>query len=91
MEESLDKQLDDTMNVHGVVGVLAADHQGLCLASKGNAQVSGAGLMSSLAEAGKQLSSDEQKCPVVCLESDTCNILIKSHDNVTMAIYKVAS
>ncbi|XP_077982175.1 ragulator complex protein LAMTOR5 homolog [Glandiceps talaboti] len=90
MENSLEKHLDDTMNVHGVVGVLAADQQGLCLGAKGNAQVSAAGLISGLAEAAKGLSPDGLS-PVVCLESDTCNILVKSHDAVTMAVYKVAS
>ncbi|XP_070558529.1 ragulator complex protein LAMTOR5 homolog [Ptychodera flava] len=91
MESSLEKHLDDTMNVHGVVGVLAADQQGLCLGAKGNAQVKSAGAISGLSEAAKQISTDGQTSPVVCIESDTCNVLIKSHDTVTMAIYKVAS
>ncbi|RMX60604.1 hypothetical protein pdam_00001365, partial [Pocillopora damicornis] len=45
-----------------------------------------AGLISSLAENAKQIYPD--RVPVICLESDACNLLVRSEGNVTVAIHK---
>ncbi|CAH3112674.1 unnamed protein product [Pocillopora meandrina] len=89
MEKSLDSHLDDIMSEHGVIGVLCSDQQGLALSAKGTANPMYAGLISSLAENAKQIYPD--RVPVICLESDACNLLVRSEGNVTVAIHKVPS
>ncbi|CAH3112757.1 ragulator complex protein LAMTOR5 homolog [Pocillopora verrucosa] len=89
MEKSLDSHLDDIMSEHGVIGVLCSDQQGLALSAKGTANPIHAGLISSLAEDAKKL--DPNTTPVICLESDACNLLVRSEGDVTVAIHKVPS
>uniref|UniRef100_A0A670IYX2 Ragulator complex protein LAMTOR5 n=1 Tax=Podarcis muralis TaxID=64176 RepID=A0A670IYX2_PODMU len=38
-----------------------------------------------------KLTSDPTDIPVVCLESDTGNIMIQKHDGITVAVHKMAS
>ncbi|CAG9567575.1 unnamed protein product [Danaus chrysippus] len=42
MEKELDKVVEEIMSTPNVNGCLVADHQGLCLASKGSAHVDSA-------------------------------------------------
>lgn len=91
MEKTLDSHLDEIMAEHGVIGVLCADQQGLALAAKGTASPVNAGLVCSLVQDARKLFPGTESQPVVCLESDACNLMIKSEDNVTVAIHKVPS
>ncbi|KAL9959442.1 hypothetical protein ACROYT_G032767 [Oculina patagonica] len=91
MEKSLDSHLDDIMSEHGVIGVLCSDQQGLALSAKGTANPMYAGLICSLVENAKKLYPDSEPQPVICLESDACNLLVRSEGNVTVAIHKVPS
>ncbi|XP_017935304.1 ragulator complex protein LAMTOR5, partial [Manacus vitellinus] len=50
-----------------------------------------AGIISVLAQQAAKLSSDPTDTPVVCLESDTGNIMIQKHDTITVAVHKLAS
>ncbi|XP_033114715.1 ragulator complex protein LAMTOR5-like [Anneissia japonica] len=89
MEGELDIQLDKTMNAPGVTGVICTDQQGLCLGVKGESLSQSAGLVTGLAQQAALLSSDGSKVPVVCLEYEKGNILIKSEKGVSMAVRKV--
>ncbi|XP_072181614.1 ragulator complex protein LAMTOR5-like [Diadema setosum] len=89
MEQNLDKLLDDTMESQGVMGVLCADKQGLCYSAKGTASADSAGLVASLAQQASLLVRESPNAPVICLESDGGNVLIKSHQDVTIAIHKM--
>lgn len=88
MENQLESELEETMNNPGVVGVLCSDKQGLCLSAKGTASPESAGLISALAQQAAQLLPDSTP-PVICIESDKGNVMIKTHENVTMAIHKM--
>ncbi|XP_068713711.1 ragulator complex protein LAMTOR5 homolog isoform X2 [Montipora foliosa] len=79
------------MSEHGVIGVLCCDHQGLALAAKGTANPIYSGLVCSMVENAKKLYPNKESHPVICLESDACNLLVKSEGNVTVAIHKVPS
>ncbi|XP_071960928.1 ragulator complex protein LAMTOR5-like [Antedon mediterranea] len=88
MENELDTQLEKTMAAPGVSGVICTDQQGLCLGVKGEALLESAGLVTALAQQATLLSTDGSKVPVVCLEYDKGNILIKSEKGVSMAVRK---
>lgn len=91
MEKSLDSHLDDLMSEHGVIGVMCCDKQGLALEAKGTANPMYSGHVHSLVESAKKLYPSKEPHPVICLESDACNLLIKSEGNVTVAVHKVPS
>ncbi|XP_031552078.1 ragulator complex protein LAMTOR5 homolog [Actinia tenebrosa] len=91
MEKSLETHVEELMLEHGVIGVLCVDEQGLALTAKGTANPVNAGPISSLTESAKKLYPEIEPQPVICLESDACNLLIKSQDKVTTAIHKVPS
>uniref|UniRef100_A0A8V1A8Q5 Ragulator complex protein LAMTOR5 n=1 Tax=Gallus gallus TaxID=9031 RepID=A0A8V1A8Q5_CHICK len=50
-----------------------------------------AGVISVLAQQAAKLTSDPTDTPVVCLESDSGNIMIQKHDSITVAVHKLAS
>uniref|UniRef100_A0A8B9U188 Ragulator complex protein LAMTOR5 n=2 Tax=Anas TaxID=8835 RepID=A0A8B9U188_9AVES len=50
-----------------------------------------AGVISVLAQQAAKLTSDPTDIPVVCLESDSGNIMIQKHDSITVAVHKLAS
>ena len=50
-----------------------------------------AGVISVLAQQAAKLTSDPTDIPVVCLETDNGNITIQKHDDITVAVHKVAS
>ncbi|XP_013395099.1 ragulator complex protein LAMTOR5 homolog [Lingula anatina] len=88
MEKALERQLDETMNNPGVVGVLCADKQGLCLGARGTGERQTCGLITSLAETAQKLHPDESSSPVISIETDNMQILIKSKEGITTAVYK---
>ena len=90
MEKVLEKHLDETFRLPGVAGVLCADENGLCLAAKGIAEKSAAGNIASIAKQAAQLHPNSSSHPVICIESETGSVLIKSQDDITMAIYKAS-
>ncbi|EDO45318.1 predicted protein [Nematostella vectensis] len=91
MEKDLESHVDDVMSEHGVVGVMCTDDQGLSLIAKGTANPATAGFVQNLAESARKLYPDSEQQPVICLESDACNLLIKSQNKVTIAVHKVPS
>ncbi|XP_041458776.1 ragulator complex protein LAMTOR5-like [Lytechinus variegatus] len=89
MEQNLDKLLDETMDAPGVMGVLCADKQGLCYSAKGTVSSGCAGIIASLSQQASLLVPENNSTPVICLESDKGNVMIKSHQDVTIAIHKM--
>ncbi|XP_041347815.1 ragulator complex protein LAMTOR5-like [Gigantopelta aegis] len=90
MEKNLEKQLDETFRIPGVTGVLCTDKNGLCLAAKGTAKKQTSGPISALARQAKDVSSQAGTSPVVCIESETGSVLIKSEDGLTVAVFKAS-
>ncbi|XP_065829647.1 ragulator complex protein LAMTOR5 homolog [Oscarella lobularis] len=88
MESALDKQLDESMAQTGVVGVMCVDQKGLCLGVRGNSTPEGAGHVATLANKARELAPYGVE-PVVVLESPGCNVLIKQHNGITLAVNKV--
>jgi hepatitis B virus X-interacting protein len=88
MENALERQLDETMNQSGVVGVVCADAKGLCLGARGNGSAQAAGHITTLADKARELAPYGSD-PVIVLESPGCNVLIKQQDGVTLAVNKV--
>lgn len=62
-----------------------------CLAGRGTLSDEHAGVISVLAQQAAKLTSDPTDIPVVCLESDSGNIMIQKHDSITVAVHKLAS
>ncbi|XP_033647187.1 ragulator complex protein LAMTOR5-like [Asterias rubens] len=89
MESNLERLLEETMTGPGVVGVLCADKQGLCLSAKGTALPESAGLITALSQQAALLKPESTATPVICLESDKGNILVKSHEDTTLVIHKM--
>ncbi|XP_071817807.1 ragulator complex protein LAMTOR5-like [Apostichopus japonicus] len=89
METGLNNEIEETMNQQGVVGVICTDSQGLCLGAEGTASPHSAGVIAALALQAMQLSPEQSSAPVVCLESDKGNVLIKSHNDITVAVHKM--
>ncbi|NWX28391.1 LTOR5 protein, partial [Notiomystis cincta] len=50
-----------------------------------------AGIISVLAQQAAKLTADPTDTPVVCLESDSGNIMIQKHDSITVAVHKLLS
>ncbi|NXB86682.1 LTOR5 protein, partial [Vidua chalybeata] len=80
-----------SMKSPAVVGVLCTDSQGLNLGCEGTLSDEHAGIISVLAQQAAKLTSDPTDTPVVCLESDSGNIMIQKHDSITVAVHKLLS
>ncbi|KAG7283871.1 hypothetical protein CRUP_034058 [Coryphaenoides rupestris] len=91
MEAALEQHLDETMKHPAVVGVLITDQQGHNLACRGSLSDEHGGVVSVLAKQAAGLSKDPTDSPTVCLESDTGNVLVRSHGSITVAVHKMAS
>uniref|UniRef100_A0A8C4V3H2 Ragulator complex protein LAMTOR5 n=1 Tax=Falco tinnunculus TaxID=100819 RepID=A0A8C4V3H2_FALTI len=61
------------------------------LTGRGTLSDEHAGIISVLAQQAAKLTSDPTDTPVVCLESDSGNIMIQKHDSITVAVHKLAS
>ncbi|XP_025912294.1 ragulator complex protein LAMTOR5, partial [Apteryx rowi] len=61
------------------------------LVGRGTLSDEHAGVISVLAQQAAKLTSDPTDTPVVCLESDSGNIMIQKHDSITVAVHKLAS
>ncbi|XP_017273209.1 ragulator complex protein LAMTOR5 [Kryptolebias marmoratus] len=91
MESSLEQHLDDTMKNPAVVGVLCTDQQGHNLGCRGSLSDEQGGVVSVLAQQAAALTKDPTDTPTVCLESESGNILVRSHGTITVAVHKIAS
>ncbi|XP_065912516.1 ragulator complex protein LAMTOR5 homolog [Dysidea avara] len=91
MEIAVENQMEDIMAQPGIIGALCADDQGLCVSAHGTLQPSAAGVVKELVSKAQELkhgkAPDDQ--PVVTIELDTGNILMKSHGDITLAVHKV--
>ncbi|KAF6032413.1 LAMTOR5 [Bugula neritina] len=87
MEKSLEKHMTNVLNNHGVTGMICVDKHGLCLGVKGNADTKASGCLAAISQEAEKIIPNLDT-PVVCIESSSSNILIKSHEDCTTAIYK---
>lgn len=87
MEKELDKVIEEIMSTPNVSGCLVGDHQGLCLASKGNVHVDSAGIIVAISEQACKIQPN-LKPPTVCLETDNKQCLIQRHGTITGALFK---
>jgi len=88
MEKNLDAHMDKLMNTKAVTGVLCANDDGLCLQARGTLQKESAGVMCELIHLATKLEPSNATKPVVCLESDTTQIMICSEGKTTLAVHK---
>ncbi|KFM77170.1 Hepatitis B virus X-interacting protein-like protein, partial [Stegodyphus mimosarum] len=88
MEKNLHKVLDDVLNKPGVTGVLCADGNGLCLASRGVVDCSASGSLVHLMQLSSKL--EPSKVPILRLQSDTKDILVQSEGGLTLAVVRNA-
>ncbi|XP_051890741.1 ragulator complex protein LAMTOR5 [Pristis pectinata] len=89
MEAVLEQQLRETMKNPAIIGVLCADEQGLNLGCRGSLIDEHAGVVSVLAQQAAKLTTDPTDVPVICLESDNGNIMIRKHGSITIAVHKM--
>jgi predicted regulator of Ras-like GTPase activity (Roadblock/LC7/MglB family) len=88
------KEIDDVMLQPGVTGVVCADADGLCICAYGNTSRASAALISAVASQAAALRpavngpSGSSSSPVVVIETDAGQTMIKSHAGITTAIYK---
>uniref|UniRef100_A0A3B5LCJ3 Ragulator complex protein LAMTOR5 n=1 Tax=Xiphophorus couchianus TaxID=32473 RepID=A0A3B5LCJ3_9TELE len=80
-----------SMKNPAVVGVLCTDQQGHSLGCRGSLSDEHGGVVSVLAKQAAALPKDPTDSPTVCLESDSGNILVRSHGSITIAVHKIAS
>ena len=90
MESDLENAVCELMQERGVVGVICTNKEGLALAVDGASEVH-AGVVSKLAQEAAKLYPEIDQSPIVVLESDTCNLLIRSCEGTTTGIFKVPS
>lgn len=70
-----------------IVGLLVVDNRGLCIQAEGVGDPTAAGLLGSLANQAALLEPGRDN-PVVLLETDQYNYLVKKQENVTVAVVK---
>ncbi|XP_028850118.1 ragulator complex protein LAMTOR5 [Denticeps clupeoides] len=91
MESVLEQHLEDTMKSPGTLGVLCTDQQGLSLGCRGSLSDEHGGAVSVLSKQAASLTRDPtDPTPTVCLESDSGNILIRTHGTITVAVHKMS-
>lgn len=86
MEKNLHKALDDILAKPGVTGVLCADENGLCLASKGVIDSSSSGSLVHLMQLASKL--EPSRSPILRLESEAKDILVQSDGGLTLAVVR---
>eukprot|EP01114_Cavostelium_apophysatum_P024761 TRINITY_DN9813_c0_g2_i1.p1 TRINITY_DN9813_c0_g2~~TRINITY_DN9813_c0_g2_i1.p1 ORF type:complete len:100 (-),score=8.79 TRINITY_DN9813_c0_g2_i1:308-571(-) len=85
MDAQLNQTVTQIMSQNGVVGVICTDKNGLSLASKGKVTTDMAGFVYGISSRAKQLGSDD---PVILIETDSSNILIRNQDDMTIALFR---
>jgi len=96
MENALAKVLTDTSEIDSelldekseVLGVLAADNQGLCVLSQGEIDKNLAQVVSSLAKVAAQIEPNNENIPTIVLESKSKKLIVKDEEDVVVAILK---
>eukprot|EP00039_Didymoeca_costata_P027293 m.18121 g.18121 ORF g.18121 m.18121 type:complete len:92 (+) comp6201_c0_seq1:129-404(+) len=88
MDKELHATVDSCLQQEKVTGVLCSDLSGFSIAARGDMNSSQAGCIASLAARAALLEKGQETAPVITVESDNFSILIRRHNNVTMAIKK---
>lgn len=92
MEASTEDQLDRAMEQPDVVGIIVADHHGLCVGYRGEAHPNRAGQVASLCHEANKLINNPKDVPTIVLESNEGKartmMLRQSNDIYTGVILK---
>ena len=86
MQRALDHAFSSKPNVKGI---LISDGNGLCIAAKGDQEVSPdkSGRYSSIAKLAADLSSDpNETSPSILIETDDRNLLVKEYDAMVIVL-----
>mmetsp|Transcript_14179 Transcript_14179/g.34669 ORF Transcript_14179/g.34669 Transcript_14179/m.34669 type:complete len:88 (-) Transcript_14179:221-484(-) len=87
MDKSVTSAVAAVMSEPEIKGVVCAGKQGLALASAGTASGEVAGFVTSISARASTLEVGKTR-PTIVIESTSGKVLIRSNNNVTMAIYK---
>ena len=71
-----------------MLGVLAADNQGLCILSQGQIDKNLAQIVSSLAKVAAEIEPNNENIPTIVLESKSKKLIVKAEEDVVVAILK---
>ena len=71
-----------------MLGVLAADNQGLCVLSQGEIDKNLAQIVSSLAKVAAEIEPNNEKIPTIVLESKSKKLIVKNEEDIIIAILK---
>lgn len=91
MEAELEKTIQSIYDKDpSISGLVITDDMGLCLATRGSVPEEAAGLVASIASNSESLGLAESNdhSPVVQIEAERMNIIIKRTDRVTIGIFK---
>jgi len=70
-----------------IAGFIISDCRGLCIQAEGVGQTKSPGLISSLTSQASLLEPGREN-PVILIESDQYNYMVKKDDNVTVTVIK---
>ncbi|EFX68450.1 ragulator complex protein LAMTOR5 homolog [Daphnia pulex] len=87
MDKEVQKCVEELMTSPGVVGVLCADRQGMCLTSQGVANSNYSGSLTSLSHLATTLEPGKGD-PVILFENHESQCLIHQNMGMTLAVYK---
>jgi predicted regulator of Ras-like GTPase activity (Roadblock/LC7/MglB family) len=69
-----------------VTGFLCADSNGLCISAKKDFKEKDAGTVSAIYAMATELTEDSSSSPIIVIEMETKNILIKEYDSMVVAV-----
>ena len=82
----MDQALENALASKSFIrGLLVSDRNGLSIASKGELHSSLSGRFSSISRAAAALEA-EHTAPIVLIETEERNILVKEYDSLTVAL-----
>ncbi|XP_012557815.1 ragulator complex protein LAMTOR5 isoform X1 [Hydra vulgaris] len=88
MESKFQAQLEKLMKQDSVTGVVCGDSSGLPLAACGIATHRHAGLVSAIANQASKIFPSLNEVPIICIEGEKTNLLIRSEDKMVLGIFK---
>jgi len=80
--------LDQIASSEGVTGLLVADLNGLCIASRGVLKSGCSGAVSALMESAVALAEQENESPIILIQTEKTSFLIAQNQGLTTAITK---
>jgi hypothetical protein len=96
MEAHLEQVLNETPELDSellddrtkVLGVLAADNDGMCLMAKGEIDKGLVALATALSSIASSLEEDAEELPTIIIDTEETQMLIKKESDVSVVIVK---